>query len=463
MSGLLGRPGRSRSLRWRLLLAVCIVVLLIWGLTGILSYGKARHEAEELMDGNLAQRAHLLMALLRDNEGDFDDLATRLAVVGGTSRNLYEPPLEFQFGRGDGTVLLRSANAPSLPITGMAGYSDILRREESWRVLNVVSADEKYRVQVAQDIDVRDRAALEVATQTVLPVGMILPVLLLLLYVSIRRGLQPLDRLAAAIATRSSDNLAPLPNGRVPTEARPLVAALNRLFFRVATTIENERRFTADAAHELRTPLAALKLQAQVALMSTDLQARDHALKQITAGVDRATHLVEQLLRLARLDPLSSLPAPSTIDMCAVVNDSVATVRAANPSLQQRLLVDLPSGALPVTADAGLLAIALRNLLDNAIRYTPANSTIQVGILADSRKVALTVRDDGPGVPAAEQARLGERFFRSRDTEAEGTGLGLAIVARIAELHGARFAAGNHPGGGFAVTLEFPTPSAGGR
>lgn len=456
MTGLLGRPERSRSLRWRLLFAVCIVVLLVWILGGILSYGKARHEAEELMDGNLAQRAHLLMALLRDNEDHFDDIAMRLAVVGGKPYDVYEPPLEFQFGREDGTILLRSTDAPSLPITGLPGYSDILRQNESWRVLNVVSTDQKYRIQVAQDIDVRDRAALEVATQTVLPVGLILPALLLLLYVSIRRGLRPLDRLTDAIATRSSDNLAPLPNSRVPTEARPLVAALNRLFFRVGATIENERRFTADAAHELRTPLAALKIQAQVALMSPDPQARDHALKQITSGVDRATHLVEQLLRLARLDPLSSLPAPTKIDLCAVVNESVAAIRSPRASLTQRIFVELPSGELPVTADAGLLAIALRNLLDNAIRYTPATSSIWVSALLDGRNVVLTVRDDGPGVPATEQSRLGERFFRSHNAVAEGTGLGLAIVARIAELHGGQFAASNGPSGGFEARITFP-------
>jgi len=237
MTGLLGHSDRTRSLRQRLLLAISVVVLLILGLTGVLSYGKAQHEAEELMDGNLAQRAHLLLALLRDNEAIHDELAGRLAAVGNPATKIYEPPLEFQFGTGNGVVLLRSANAPEMPITGRSGYSDILRHEESWRVLNMVSEDGKYRIQVAQSIDVRDRVALEVASQTVLPVGLILPVALLLLYFSIRRGLRPLDRLAAEITRRSSDNLAPLSNGPIPTEAQPLVAALNRLFFRVGKTM----------------------------------------------------------------------------------------------------------------------------------------------------------------------------------------------------------------------------------
>jgi hypothetical protein len=151
--------------------------------TGALTHNKALHEAEELMDGNLAQRAHLLLALLRDNEDALDGLGKRLTGVRPASDNVYEPPLEFQFGRADGTILLRSDNAPELPITGAPGYSDILRQKASWRILNMISPDGRYRVQVAQSIDVRDQAALEVASQAILPVALILPVFLLLLYV----------------------------------------------------------------------------------------------------------------------------------------------------------------------------------------------------------------------------------------------------------------------------------------
>ena len=464
MTGLLGKPFRSHSLRQRLLLAVSIVVLLIWGLTGILSYGKAQHEAEELMDGNLAQRAHLLLALLRDNEPGFADLADRLAVVGNPSANIYEPPLEFQFGTADGTILLRSSDAPEVPITGRSGYSDILRHEESWRVLNIVSEDGRYRVQVAQSIEIRDQVALEVAGQTVLPVGLILPVAMLLLYLSIRRGLRPLDRLATEIAKRSSDNLAPLSNGPIPTEARPLVAALNRLFFRVGSTMENERRFTADAAHELRTPLAALKLQAQVALMTEEVQARNHALANISTGVDRATHLVEQLLRLARLDPLSALPEPQAVDLDVLVRESVAAVRNANPDVTQQFLIEPANKAgRIIVGDAGLLEIALRNLLDNAIRYTPPGTTVWISVQDDARSYTITVRDNGPGVPAVELPRLSERFYRGRETDVEGSGLGLAIVARIADLHSARFVAGNHPDGGFVARLSGLAKSDGSR
>ena len=445
---------RLRSLRWRLLGAVCAAVLLLWLLTGWLSYTQAQHEAEELMDGNLAQTGRLLLALLHDDEDDVRELAGRLATVRGAAHDIYEPPLEFQIGRGDGTILARSENAPHLPVLGVAGYSDILRKDASWRVLNVVSHDGHFRVQVAQSIALRDRAALEVAGQTVLPLALLAPVLILLIYLSVLRALRPLDRLAGEVAARSPDNLAALPDQDVPTEALPLVGAINRLFQRVTRTLDNERRFTADAAHELRTPLAALKVHTQVARLCREDAQRDHALQQIECGVDRATRLVEQLLRLARLDPLSALPAPGAVDLHALVEGAIDAVRQANPGASQHITHRLPADAPEVAGDADLLQIALRNLLDNALRYTPPQAAIEVALEDDGDTLHLAVRDNGPGVAAETLARLGERFFRGGDSKVEGSGLGLAIVARIMALHGGRLTVDNRPGGGFAATLD---------
>ena len=447
-------PKAAHSLRQRLLRAVSIATLLAWSLTGVFSYQKAQHEAEELMDGHLAQTARLLLALVRDNEDHLGDLATRLATVRGTRENIYEPPLEFQIGRGDGTVLLRSTQAPSLPVLGIEGHSDIERETESWRVLNMISADGSYRVQVAQSIALRDQAALEIAGQTIFPVVVVLPLLLLLIYFSIRTVLRPLDALADDVAARTPDTLAPLPERNVPQEVAPLVAALNRLFHRLGATLENERRFTADAAHELRTPLAALKVQTQVARLSNDPQIRGHALQQIESGVDRATHLVNQLLRLARLDPMNSLEKKQTFALHSVVGEALAAIRSADPKITQTIVKELPEQPLFIQGDPDLLVIAIRNLVDNAIRYSGPDSTIRIVANAEGNRCTLSIRDNGPGVPASIQARLGERFFRNRETSVEGNGLGLAIVARIAELHGGRFTAANHPDGGFQASLN---------
>ena len=443
----------SPSLRRRLLTAVGIAVLLLWMLTGWFSYQQAAHEAEELMDGNLAQTGRLLMAIVENNEAQLGPLATRLATVRGAEDNVYEPPLEFQIGRNDGAILARSVNAPDLPVLGTLGYSDIVRPTGSWRLLNVASTDGSYRVQVSQSIALRDVAALEVAERTILPLALIAPVLLLLIYLSIRRGLLPLDKLARDVAMRSPENLAPLEKNPVPTEVRPLLAAINRLLARLDQALDNERRFTADAAHELRTPLAALKIHTQVARLCRDDDCREHALSQIEHGVDRATYLVEQLLRLARLDPLRGLESAGAIDLRAVVGEAAGRLRKANPPVAQKIVEVFPAGELISHGDADLIGIAVRNLLDNAVRYTAPENTVWLEITAHGTTFTLTVRDNGPGVSAAMLGRLGERFYRGRNNSTEGNGLGLAIVSRIAELHGARFVADNHPEGGFVAHL----------
>lgn len=444
---------RMSSLRWRLTAVVTAAMLLTWVVTGVVSYGMARHEAEELMDGGLAQAGHLLLAIVADNEAQLPDLARRLAGARGPRQSIYEPPLEFQAGRGDGTVLIRSLDAPTLPILGVEGYSDIVRRDEAWRVLNLVSADGRYRVQVSQDISLRDRAALEVASQTVLPLLVLVPVLVVLVYFSVRGGLRPLDRLAREVAARSPENLAQLQERRVPTEARPLVSALNRLFARVDRALEGERRFTADAAHELRTPLAALKVQAQVARLSRDEHMRENALRQISSGVDRATHLVEQLLRLARLDPQQGLDHPEVVSLPAVIEAASAAVMTAVGSGRR---IETPPAEPPVLVrgEAELLGIAVRNLLDNALRYTRPGDDVRVALHVAAGQAAIVVRDTGPGVSDEVAGRLGERFFRAADGGTEGSGLGLAIVMRIAELHGARFHSRNLPEGGFEARIE---------
>ncbi|NHA15998.1 two-component sensor histidine kinase [Thioalkalivibrio sp. XN279] len=436
-----------------MMIAVYISVLLLWLLTGWLSYTRAQHEAEELMDGHLAQTAHLLLAIVHDNEKHIENLAQRLASVRGSPGNVYEPALDFQVGLADGTLLARSPDAPRLPIRGAAGYSDILRGEESWRLLNLSSEDGRYRVQVSQAIGLRDRAALEVAGQVILPLALVLPALLLFIYVSIRRGLRPLDTLAQAVSARTPDNLGPLVDVTVPAEVRPLVAELNTLFDRVAQALESERRFTADAAHELRTPLAALKVQAQVAMLSSQAPMRQKALQQILGGVDRADRLVEQLLRLARLDPQQQLEHAQPVDLAPMIREVVALAATSHAAADGTVQLDLPAAGCTVRGDAELLGIAVRNLVDNALRYAGEHGAVRVVVEPTEGRFDLWVYDSGPGVPQTELAGLGQRFFRGRSHLEEGSGLGLAIVQRVAELHGAQLRLANRPEGGFKAGI----------
>lgn len=453
-------PEWLNTLRWRLLAALGIAVLLIWVLAGWFSYEQAQHEAEELMDGSLAQSSRLLLALLEEeNASHLNVLAERLATASADSSDVYQPPLEFQVGRSDGTVFVRSANAPDVPVLGLLGYSDIERDGGGWRVLNAESEDGRFRVQVSHAIAVRDRASLEVASQTVFPLALIVPFLLLMLYLSVRSGLRPLEKLAADVTARNADNLAPLSRSGIPGEARPLLQAINRLFGRLGRTLDNERRFTADAAHELRTPLAALKVHTQVARLSDDDAVRARALAQIESGVDRATHLVEQLLRLARLDPLTTLPCSRTLALGDLLVDVVESIDRAGGEASARIQVGEGVAELGVIGDVDLLRIVLRNLLDNALRYSPADAPVRVDAgRSAAGGIDLFVTDSGQGMSDEALQRLGERFFRDRDNVLEGNGLGLAIVMRIAELHGARLQAENLPDG-FRIGLIGLTPA----
>lgn len=446
-----------KSLRLRLLLTLLPATILIWLVAGVVSYKKASHEAEELLEGQLAQSAKLLMAQVH-HEKNNNGKKVRALVEGmvGGERHPYEQPLEFQIWGKDGTLWLRSGNAPAEPLAGQPGYRDILHHGQPWRMLAIWAPSGEFQVQVAQSLADRERVALEVATQVGLPIVLALPLLALLIYLAVRRAVRPLDLLAEGLAARNPDNLEALPeNGNAPSEVRPLVHALNSLLVRLHIALDNERRFTADAAHELRTPLAAIKIQSQVALASTDEADRRHALRQVRAGTDRASRLVDQLLRLARLDPLAGISQATDVrldELATRLADEVAPLaRELGKSLS---LVDSPDEVV-VRGDADLLRVALRNLVENALRHTPDGCEVTLGVSLDKGLPMLWVRDTGPGVAEDELSRLTERFFRGRDVTQEGSGLGLAIVRRVAELHGARLELANHPEGGLIARLRW--------
>ncbi len=449
---------RIRSLRHLLLLLVSVVILLIWGTAAALSYRQARHEVQELMDDQMAQSAALILAQATHNPAHLVDLATETALLLGALKQQNILPLEFSISQGDGSILVRSSHGPAAGHPPELGYANIDHEGERWRSLIMATPDDRYRIQVAQSIRLRNEEALEIATKTVLPLALFIPVLLGLVYWSVRRGLRPLDDLAAQVATRSSDNLQGLDDNRAPLEAKPLVTALNRLLRRLGETLANERRFTADAAHELRTPLAAVKIHAQVALASHD-EAQRHALHQVVSGTERATRLVEQLLRLARLDPLARLPDPRPIDLSSLAKALVEQARQLAPERHDDVQIDTPAEKILVDGNADLLELAVRNLLDNALRYSTPGTQVSVFAGIDHGSAVCGVRDNGPGVAATELPRIIERFYRGRNTTAEGSGLGLAIVRRIAELHGARLEVENLSAGGFLARLRWPAAS----
>ena len=442
------------SLRWRLLGLVSIAAVLIVGLAAALSYQQARHEVQELMDGQMTRMARLMLAQVQEDATHLMNLPGFLAAQRGFRTSHSELTLEYQIGKPDGTVLVRSEGIPVDAFANALGFSTVIYENKPWRNLILETTDGAYRIQVAQSIRKRDKEALEISRKTTLPLAVVFPLLLVAIYFSVRRGLKPLDELAHDVSCRSPENLSLLPDEATPREVQPLVTALNRLIFRVNNSLENERRFTADAAHELRTPLAAVRIQTQVAMLSEDVEKRNHALAQALAGVDRSTRLVEQMLRLARLDPLARLLTPEKVDLAELVRDVVAGLRDASSATA--ITVDLDETASLIDGDVGLLEIALRNLVDNSLRYSAPDSSVMVFLRSETVGLVMGVSDNGPGVKAEELPRLVERFYRGASVQAEGSGLGLTIVHRIAELHGARLELANREGGGFQACLRWP-------
>ncbi len=438
------------SLRRRLLFLLSGTVLAAWLATAAFTYFDARKEIGEMLDAHLAQSAGLVAAQL-EHEID-DDHGARLP-----RQYKHERKIAFQVWDRKGRLRLRSASAPEVQLQNQSeGYGDAVIDGKRWRIFSRWDESRRYLVQVGERYELRDELAQSVASHLLHPLYFALPALALLIWLAVGAGLAPLAGVAREVSRRAPDNLVPLDASHAPREISPLIAALNALFDRLRTSLEQERRFTADAAHELRTPLAAVKTQAQVALGATGDAERGRALANVVSGTDRAAHLVEQLLVLARLDPQTALPPGQTVELHALAQQGVAEIAPA--AAARGVEVGLaPGEAAPVAGDAVLLAVLLRNLLDNAVRYTPAGGEVEVAVRITDAGVSLAVVDNGPGIAEAERGRVFERFHRVLGTGEEGSGLGLSIVSRIADLHRAGVSLGTGSDGrGLRVEVAFP-------
>ncbi|HEX6829122.1 MAG TPA: ATP-binding protein [Burkholderiales bacterium] len=444
----------ARSLRRRLLLLLLGAILLLWVAIAAVSFVAARHEIDELMDAQLAQSAQVIMALARDK-------VERATTEAEEFKHRYEQKLSFQIFDAQGGLLLRTANAPPRRMSDSEdGFSNTVVDGVVWRVFSRWDRQHHFLIEVGQSEEIRDELAGDVMLTVLAPVLFAFPLLALVIWVSVGRGLAPLQRAAGELQARDPGNLTPIGDEGLPQEIRPLLSALNALFRRLEEAFEKERRFTADAAHELRTPLAALRTQAQVALRSVDDAERRHALEQVMAGVDRATQLVEQLLTLARVDPETSRSGGEPVDLDSMASEVLADLAPAALVRGTELRLEEPRGEPRARGDRAMLGILVRNLADNAIRYTPPGGSVRVATGRENEGAWLEVEDNGPGIPAGEREKVFQRFYRALGTGAGGSGLGLSIVRRIAELHGAAIALAEGAGGrGLRVRVQFPAPS----
>lgn len=444
---------RLRSLQGRLLAWVLGVVAVVWLVAAARTWFDARHEIDELLDSHLAQAAALLVVQqIREVEDDGPG-------VDAPTLHRYDPKVAFQVFH-EGRLVLRSANAPALPMAP-AGSEDKSRFRTvqidgiAWRVFSASGAERDVRVHVGEQLSSRTAILRAVLRGTLQPLAYALPLLALAVWWAVYQGVAPLRRLQQLIARRRPQATEPLVVPGAPSELQPVVDGLNALFERIATLVETERRFTADAAHELRTPMAAMRAQAQVALAETDDAQRRHALRSVLAGCDRATHLVQQLLMLARVEA-GAAPAQEAVDLSALVRQQVAELAPGAIDRQQALELQAQAPCT-VRADATLLAVLVRNLVDNALRYSPPGARVLVAVDTADGHVRLRVQDSGPGLAPDALARLGERFFRVLGTGQGGSGLGWSIVRRIAAVQGAQWHARRSAAlGGLDVMVDWP-------
>ena len=440
---------RRASVRGRLVAILLSGLALVWLAAAVATVIKADHEVEEVYDASLAQSASLLVMRLGE---EIDEIDTGHAAP----LHKYAKTLSFQVWKRGRKLLLHSADAPDARLSEREeGFSTVTLNGRDWRVFSVWDPKREYLVQVRDSIRDRRHVTTDIVMALVRPLAIALPLFALLVWFAVGRAFRPLERVSEALASRDPGYLAPL-DGDVPAEVAPLVDRLNALLRRVESSLEGERRFTSDAAHELRTPLAALRAQLQVAEGATDPGERRHAIANALAAIERATHMVEQLLTLARLEHQAWRAQAAPFDLHRAAADAIAD--RAGAALAKRIDLSLegePGSTVP--GHAGLATIAIGNLVDNAIRYSPPDTAVTVAMAREDGVIAVRVRDEGPGIPAGRRAEALGRFSRLAPDAAEGSGLGLSIVSRVAELHGAAFALGDAPGGrGLEATLRFP-------
>jgi len=437
------------SLQTRLLLLVLGFAVAVWLGAALITWRDAQHEIDELLDGHLAQAAALMLV---QAAGDHDDVYDTPVL------HKYAPHVVFQvFVHGQ--LITRSANAGEQALAPQTeGFATVRREDgEPWRVVAAHQAEHEVTVLVGEKLESRQAILWAVMRSLLGPLLLALPLFAAALWWSVRKGLAPIRDLREALESRPPSAVEPVPLLGMPRELQPLVQTLNGLLERIDRMVQIERRFTADAAHELRTPIAAIRMQAQVALgAGDDVAGRNHALQTTLAGCDRASHLVDQLLTLARLEAASAAPA-LPVDLGALARRVAAELVYVALGRQQEITV-LVDADCPVAANEALLGVLVRNLVDNALRYSPDGARVDVMVHRHANGAVLQVQDSGPGMAQDAIAHLGERFFRVLGNDQTGSGLGWSIVRRLLDVFGAEAQIGRSQElGGLLVRVYWPT------
>jgi two-component system sensor histidine kinase QseC len=443
------------SLRTRLTLFLCAAAIVAWVASSFWLYRNSLAETSRLFDAALVETAHAVLAVVAHEVKHFRaDDEGEVEIELETVDHDHAESVFYQVRSRRGDIVYRSPGAPSEPLAAASarGFGTTSLADGDYRVYSLQAEDGQATIHVGQPVADRRLLARSTALRLLWP-GLVLAVVLALgVWLIVRRVTAPVIGFAQAIDARAPGDSTPVQLQPLPAELRPVGQAVNRLFARVDDALRHERTLTADAAHELRTPLAALRAQAQVALRARDGDQRDEALRTLIAGVDRATHVVSSVMTLARLDArqldLAALPPVALSGLAKFVLDEFV------PVAQARQITLRHSGTpVLIKGDADALAVLLRNLLDNAVRH--ARSNVHVEVRRDGTAALLRVCDDGAGLPPGMAARVFDRFYRG-STDGSGAGLGLALVKRIVELHGGEIGAASSENGGAVFEIRLP-------
>jgi len=450
---------RNLSLRLRLILLFGMLALVTWLVASAVAWHQTRHNINEVFDTQQMLFAKRLAAtgvgdiLLQNHEVRLPE--TKKLVRKGERGHTDDDALTFAIFDLQGKMLLNDGeNGRKIRFDkNTQGFTDseINNDDDKWRLLWLTTADGRFRIAVGQEYDYRNDMAWNLVSGQLLPWLGCLPILLLAMMVMISLELRPLRRVADDLHRRAPEDASPISTDRVPCEVLPLVESLNSLFTRTGDMLVRERRFTSDAAHELRSPLAALRVQTEVVQLSgEDTEMREHALQNLTTSIDRATRLVDQLLTLSRLESFGNLDELEQIDWAVLISQTLGAQDAAAHAKGIALRFEQTGTPAAMEGQSLLLSLMLRNLVDNAVRYSPAGSVVTVRLSGQG----IDVEDQGAGISEEHLARLGERFYRPPGQEQTGSGLGVSIVKRIAQLHGLRVVYRNRAEGGLQVEVR---------
>jgi two-component system OmpR family sensor kinase len=462
------------SLRARLLLFLLASIFVAALVQAAVAYRSTLEQTDAIFDAQLQRTAVSL------NSGDTRLSATPSGAPGGATADDFI----IQIWTADGVRLFKSPSGKLLPDPVVLGFSTVQADRTTYRVY--ATATPFQVTQVAQDMGVRKETARALALRTVGPTVAAAPLLMLVVWWVVSLSLRPVQRTRAELAARQPDDLSPVMETGLPDEIRPLVHELNLLLERTARAFAMQKQFVGDAAHELRSPLAALRLQLRALQRPASEAERLVAVQRVSAGIDRATRLIEQLLSMARHEGGASFghgaedPMRTLVDLRAVVRQALsdvlptATARSIDIGMTDADAAPHAEGQAPqgagdgtangtpvwVAGDADALASLVGNLLDNAVKYTPEGGRIDISLRGDAQAdVVLRVEDSGPGIAPRERERVFDRFYRSGAQDVVGSGLGLAIVRAVAQRHGATVTLDDAPGlGGLRVDVRFPAP-----